>query len=75
MRDASLVPSVLIDAAELARTLAVSKPTIWRMLSDQRIPEPIRLTSQCLRWKREVVLAWIDAGCPAGSTVSTREGE
>lgn len=65
MRDASLVPSMLIDAAEFARMLSVSKPTIWRLLSSQKIPEPIRLTSQCLRWRRDVALRWIEAGCPS----------
>ena len=69
MRDTSPAPAVLIDAAEFARMLSVSKPTIWRMLAAQRIPEPIRLTSQCLRWKRDAVLRWLDsleaAGCPS----------
>jgi len=65
MRDVSLIASVLIDAAEFARLLSVSKPTIWRMRSVRKIPEPIRLTSQCLRWRRDSVLAWIDAGCPS----------
>ena len=65
MREVCLVASVLIDAAELARMLSVSKPTIWRWLSEGRLPEPIRLTSQCLRWKRDVVLSWIEAGCPS----------
>ena len=63
MRDIPTAPSVMINAAEFARLLSVSKPTIWRMLSAQRIPEPIRLTAQCLRWKREHVLRWIDSGC------------
>ena len=65
MREASLVPSVLIDAAELARLLSVSKPTVWRMRETGRLPPSISLTSQCIRWRREVVLGWIDAGCPA----------
>ena len=67
MRDispASPRESVLIDAAEFARMLSVSKPTLWRMLSAQQINEPIRLTSQVLRWRRDSVLAWINAGCP-----------
>ena len=55
--------AALIDAAEFARLLSVSKPTVWRLLAAHRIPEPIRLTSQCLRWKRNAVLAWIDSGC------------
>lgn len=56
--------SKLIDAAELARMLSVSKPTIWRMRDDGKLPAAITLTSQCIRWRREAVLKWIDAGCP-----------
>ncbi len=75
MRDASLVPSVLIDAAELARMLSVSKPSIWRMREDGKLPPAIALTSQCIRWRRDSVTAWIESGCPAGSTDATREGQ
>lgn len=72
MRDASLVPSVLIDATELAQMLLISKPSVWRWLSEGRLPEPIRLTAQCLRWRREAVLAWIDAGCPTIETANAK---
>ena len=72
MSDASLTPSVLIDAAELARMLSVSKPTIWRMRSESKLPPAIALTSQCIRWRRDAVLSWIDSGCAAGAT---REGQ
>lgn len=71
MRDASLVPSVLIDAAELARMLSVSKPTIWRMKEAGKLPPAISLTSQCIRWRRRTgnpatgIDDWIDAGCPS----------
>ncbi len=80
MRDtlsASPRESVLIDAAEFARMLSVSKPTLWRMLSAQKkIPEPIRLTSQCLRWRRDSVLAWINAGCePVATSNNKKESE
>lgn len=56
--------SKLIDAAELARILSVSKPTIWRMRDDGKLPPAIALTSQCLRWRRDLVSEWINAGCP-----------
>lgn len=56
--------SALIDAKELAELLSVSKPSIWRWLSEGRLPEPIRLTAQCLRWRRDQVNDWIKAGCP-----------
>ena len=82
MRDATLTPSVLIDAAELARMLSVSKPTIWRMKEASKLPKEIALTSQCVRWRLRTgdaatgVLDWIDAGCPnIGSTDETREGQ
>lgn len=63
--------SALIDAAELARLLSVSKPTIWRLRDDGKLPPAISLTSQCLRWRREAVLKWIDAGCPIPSETTT----
>lgn len=68
--------SVLIDAAELARMLAVSKPSIWRWKEAGKLPPAITLTAQCVRWRRDVVLAWIDAGCPSiVAADATREGQ
>ena len=60
--------SLLIDAAELARMLSVSKPSIWRWMAEGKLPPPIRITAQCLRWNREAVLTWITADCPAPTT-------
>ena len=59
---------VLIDAAELARMLSVSKPTVWRLRDDGKLPPSIALTSQCVRWRRDAVAEWIEAGCPADGT-------
>ncbi len=73
--DTAPVPSVLIDARELARMLAVSVPSIWRWKSDGRLPEAISLSSQTIRWRRDIVLEWISLGCPAGSADTTREGQ
>ena len=60
--------SLLIDAAELARMLSVSKPSVWRWMAEGKLPPPIRITAQCLRWNREAVLTWITAGCHAPTT-------
>ena len=71
MHDTSLVPSELIDAAEYARMLSVSKPSIWRWKEAGMLPPSIALTSQCIRWRRRTgnpatgVEDWIEAGCPA----------
>ena len=61
-------PPLLIEAAELARMLSVSKPSIWRWMAEGKLPPPIRITAQCLRWNREAVLTWIAAGCRAPAT-------
>ncbi len=75
MRNVSLTQSALIDAAELARMLAVSKPTIWRMKEAGKLPPAIALTSQCIRWRRSDVEAWL-AGFPVGGSANaTREGQ
>ena len=64
MRTDTARSSVMIDVRTLARDyLAVSVPTCWRMLASGRLIEPLRLTSQTLRWRRADVESWISAGC------------
>ncbi len=74
MADSTIAPA-LIDAAELARLLSVSKPTIWRLREAGKLPPAIALTSQCVRWQRDRVLGWIENGCPAGGTVLPKAAE
>lgn len=57
-------PSALMDAAELAAVLRVSKATIWRLRENSKLPLAIALTSQCIRWRRADVESWIERGCP-----------
>ena len=71
MRNALLVASALIDAAELARMLSVSKPTIWRLKESGKLPPAIALTSQCIRWRRDAVLEWIEARCPPANATGS----
>lgn len=67
MPDLLPTPSALIDAAAMAVLLSVSKPTIWRMRESGRLPPAIAFTAQCIRWRRDDVLRWIAAGCPAAN--------
>jgi excisionase family DNA binding protein len=53
----------LITPQELARLLAVSVRTLWRLRSTRRLPVEIRLGGS-VRWRRTEILAWIAAGCP-----------
>ena len=57
-------PSALMDAADLAALLRVSKATVWRLRENLKLPPAIALTSQCLRWRRSDVESWLAAGCP-----------
>lgn len=70
MSKTSLVPAVLIDARELARMLSVSVPTVWRMRQSLRIPEPLKLTSQTVRWRRSDIDSWLAAGCSSTQEVA-----
>lgn len=56
-------PVRLIDAAEVARRLKVSVRTVRVMQVSGRMPAPIRIGRR-VRWRADVVDAWIAAGCP-----------
>lgn len=60
---AAIANSRLIKADELAALLGVSTRTLWRMLSNQRIPQPVRLGG-CTRWRLDQVQRWIAGDCP-----------
>jgi len=59
----------MITVEELARTLGMSKRTVWRLLSYGQIPQPIRVGG-CTRWRLDEVQRWIDMGCPATNNSS-----
>jgi predicted DNA-binding transcriptional regulator AlpA len=54
-----------IGSREIRELLGLGRATFERMLAAGKLPEPIRLSRTCHRWRLEVVLAWIEAGCPA----------
>ena len=54
---------ILITADELAAKLALSKRTIYRLLSAGAMIKPIRLRG-IVRWRTAEVEEWIAAGCP-----------
>lgn len=62
-RDESQSP--IFSKHEFARLVGVAPNTILRWSEEGRLPEPIRLTSQCYRWRRDDVVAWIEAMCSA----------
>jgi predicted DNA-binding transcriptional regulator AlpA len=54
----------LIGRAEFQELLGVGQSTLERWRASGRLPEPIRLSRTCHRWKLSVVLQWISDGCP-----------
>jgi predicted DNA-binding transcriptional regulator AlpA len=57
-------PDVLLTRFEVADILRVSHCTVSRMNTAGKIPAPVMLGSRT-KWKRSVILAWVDAGCPS----------
>ena len=49
----------LITARDLSRMLSISLPSVWRWLAAGKLPQPLRLSAQCLRWDREDVAAFL----------------
>jgi prophage regulatory protein len=47
----------LVSRAEIARHYAVSKMTVYHWMRQGRIPQPIRLSPRCIRWRWSEILA------------------
>ena len=55
--------ALVLTVADFAELLKTSGRTVHRLNSGGRIPQPSRLGGQ-LRWNREEVEAWVEAGMP-----------
>jgi len=65
---AAHMPSLLLNAADLAKTLRVSIATVWRLRAAGKLPRPTTaLGRQLLRWERRTIERWIEAGMPPAS--------
>ena len=60
----NVVPVELVDADDLARMLCQSRPTVYRLNDDGRIPAPVDIGLRGGRWRVREIRAWIDAGMP-----------
>jgi predicted DNA-binding transcriptional regulator AlpA len=54
--------TLLLKAEEVARTLAISTRTLWRLVSTDGFPQPVKLGGST-RWRAAEVLAWVEHGC------------
>jgi predicted DNA-binding transcriptional regulator AlpA len=67
---------LLLTARDLARDLAVSLSTIWRMDAAGKLPKSVRVSGS-VRWRRNEIIRWCEAGCPrrAEWEARMRQGE
>jgi len=63
MNDPAADTAVLLTAADVARLLAVTVRHVRALDSSGRLPRPVRL-GRAVRWRRDELLAWLDAGAP-----------
>jgi len=54
---------LLVDSTKVAAMLGISESGLWRLLSQERVPRPIRLGRRTL-WSPEELRRWVHAGCP-----------
>lgn len=74
MREPSLSAFGLMDVHEVAQVLGVSEVTVRRMRDEGRMPMSLRLGGRRTeRWRRDVFIAWIEAGCPPISKPDTAQ--
>jgi len=52
----------LLDRHGVARLLNVSRSFVQKLHDTGRLPSPVRL-GRAVRWRRDELIAWIDAGC------------
>jgi len=55
---------VLLTVDEVAAILKCSPRTVYRLADAGRIPPPYRLGG-LVRWRADIVKAWIGQGCPS----------
>ena len=50
----------LIGRAEVEELLGVSRPTVFRMVRDGRLPRPIKIGPKSNRWRGKDILAIVE---------------
>lgn len=48
----------LLRLAEVCKILSISRSTIYKRLSDETFPEPVRLGPRTVRWRTDAIEAW-----------------
>ncbi|WP_197441477.1 helix-turn-helix transcriptional regulator [Thalassoglobus neptunius] len=70
MAEKTAKQSTLLTPHDVAKMCGVSTKTIANWEEKELIPAGIRISPRSVRWREEVVLAWIRQGCPPASDFS-----
>ena len=54
---------VLLAVGHVASMLSCSERSVWRLSDEGKMPAPVRI-GRLVRWSRDKLNEWIDAGCP-----------
>jgi predicted DNA-binding transcriptional regulator AlpA len=65
---ASALEPLLLSARDVAALLRLSLRTIRSMDAAGRLPEPLRLSPGCVRWKFSEIRDWVNFGAPDRET-------
>ena len=49
----------LLTAKDVARRLSIGVRTLWRLVAQKRVPQPIRYTRKLVRWKTSDIEQYI----------------
>ena len=64
----------LLTLKDVARALSVSPRHVSNLHKNGGIPAPVRL-GRSVRWRRDDVIAWLEAQCPARERWEAEKGE
>lgn len=65
---------LVVDARKLAKLLSCGLRTIRTMDAAGRLPRPLRLGGNLVRWDLREIAAWLQAGAPDRATWEARRG-
>lgn len=65
IQESALNRQGLIGVERLAEMLDISKSSIWKLIAEKAMPEPIHI-GRVVRWRELEILAWLEEGCPVG---------
>jgi predicted DNA-binding transcriptional regulator AlpA len=63
-----------VAAKEVGKLLGISIRQVWRLNSCGKLPRPIRLGGS-VRWRRDEIVAFVEAGCPDRRTWEAVRGQ